>query len=194
MTISSVSQSSIFEEFGIAEKTKGEAKSNELGQKAFLELMITQMENQDPLNPQENSEFIAQLAQFSSVEALDSMNNKFDNLTQNFVANQALQASSLVGRSVAVPSDIAVLDGGDVVSASVEVPASTQAVSLKIYNEGGALVDEASLGAYPAGDAVIRWNGSQIEVDGQVIDWESSHENGLPPGIYRMEFLSLIHI
>ena len=45
-----------------------ETKSNELGQTAFLELMITQLNNQDPLSPQDNTEFVAQLAQFSSLE------------------------------------------------------------------------------------------------------------------------------
>lgn len=192
MNVESVSQSSALDGLDIASKTKEETKSGELGQKAFLELMITQMENQDPLSPQENSEFIAQLAQFSSVEALDSMNNKFDNLTNNFVANQALQASSLVGRSVAVPSEIASLDSGDVVAASVDVPASTQDVSVKIYSEGGALLDEATIGAHGAGEMVVRWNGSQLEVDGNVLEWDSSHENGLPPGIYRMEFTASI--
>ena len=138
MTISAVNQSSALQDLDITNKTKVDPKSGELGQRAFLELMITQMENQDPLNPAENTEFIAQLAQFSSVEALDSLNNKFDNLTQSFVANQALQASSLVGRSVAVPSEIAQLDVGSLVSASVDVPASTQSVGVKIYSEGGA--------------------------------------------------------
>ncbi|BCD99304.1 flagellar hook assembly protein FlgD [Marinagarivorans cellulosilyticus] len=188
MTVSAVGQSSAIDELGIANKTKDDPKSGELGQKAFLKLMITQMENQDPLSPQENTEFIAQLAQFSSVEALDSMNNKFDNLTENFVANQALQASSLVGRSVAVPSEIAQLDPNNVVAASVDIPASTQDVSVKIYSEGGALLDQANIGAHSAGEMVVRWNGQQLEVNGTVMDWESSAEGGQPAGIYRIEF------
>lgn len=188
MTVSALSGSQVLNELGIQEKTKDEPKSGELGQKAFLKLMITQMENQDPLSPQENTEFIAQLAQFSSVEALDSMNNKFDNLTENFVANQALQASSLVGRSVAVPSDIAQLDVGDVVAASVEIPASTNNVSVKIYSQSGELIDQAQLGAQGAGEMVARWNGEKLEVNGNVLDWSSSTEGGHPPGIYRLAF------
>lgn len=188
MTVSALSGSQVLNELGIQEKTKDEPKSGELGQKAFLKLMITQMENQDPLSPQENTEFIAQLAQFSSVEALDSMNNKFDNLTENFVANQALQASSLVGRSVAVPSDIAQLDVGDVVAASVEIPASTNNVSVKIYSQSGELIDQAQLGAQGAGEMVARWNGEKLEVNGNVLDWSSNTEGGHPPGIYRLAF------
>jgi flagellar basal-body rod modification protein FlgD len=188
MNISSASQASALDDLSIVNKTQEDPATNELGQKAFLKLMITQMENQDPLSPQDNSEFIAQLAQFSSVEALDSLNNKFDNLTDNFVANQALQASSLVGRSVAVPSEIAQLDAGGVVSASVDLPASTQDVSVKIYSEGGALLDQASLGGHGAGEMVVRWNGQKLEVDGNVLDWQSNLEGGQAPGIYRIEF------
>ena len=69
-----------------------ETKNNELGQTAFLELMITQLNNQDPLSPQENTEFIAQLAQFSSVEGLERLNTNFDNFSSSFMSNQALQA------------------------------------------------------------------------------------------------------
>ncbi|WP_054112972.1 flagellar hook assembly protein FlgD [Marinagarivorans algicola] len=188
MSVSSVSNSPVLDELTIKDKIKDEPKSGELGQKAFLKLMITQMENQDPLSPQENTEFIAQLAQFSSVEALDSMNNKFDNLTENFVANQALQASSLVGRSVAVSSEIAQLDAGDIVAASVDVPASTNSVTVKIYAESGELLDQADLGAQGAGEMVARWNGEKLEVNGTVLEWNSSTEGGHPPGIYRMEF------
>ena len=176
MSISAISSTSALDDLGIATKTQEEVKSGELGQKAFLELMITQMENQDPLNPQENSEFIAQLAQFSSVEALDSMNNKFDNLTENFVANQALQASSLVGSSVAVPTKIASLDSSGMVAVSVDdiegvrsdrepepltlwLGVSTEAVSVSdcdgvIGNENVALCDDDAVLTLRLRDAV----------------------------------------
>ena len=58
---------------------------NELGRNEFLKLMITQMNNQDPLNPQENAEFIAQLAQFSSVEGIENLNTTVSALSNNFV-------------------------------------------------------------------------------------------------------------
>jgi flagellar basal-body rod modification protein FlgD len=188
MSIDAVTSSSLFDDLSIAKKTSAAPKTNELGQKAFLKLMITQMENQDPLSPQENTEFIAQLAQFSSVEALDSMNNKFDRLSDNFIGNQALQASSLVGRQVSVPSKIAQLEAGQVVGASVELPESSDKVTLKIYSENGALLEEANLGVQSAGEHAVRWNGAQLEVDGKVINWQSRVEGGRPPGLYRFEF------
>ena len=84
---------SVLSDFSIANQQVVEPKKNELGQSAFLDLMIAQLKAQNPLEPQDNSEFVAQLAQFSSVESLDKLNNNFNSFTSNFLANQALQAS-----------------------------------------------------------------------------------------------------
>ncbi len=181
---------SVLSDLSIRNTQKEEDKDNELGQSAFLELMITQLKNQDPLSPQDNTEFVAQLAQFSSVESLDKLNNNFDTFTSSFVANQALQASSLVGRSVTVPSDTSRLDAGGVISASVDLPASTGNVSMNIYAENGTLVEQISLGAQPAGEMAMRWDGLNIEVNGELQDWQSSHEEGLPAGNYRFEVMA----
>lgn len=183
----SVANSGLFSDLSIANKNKEEAPSNELGQSAFLELMITQLENQDPLSPQENSEFIAQLAQFSSVESLDKLNNNFDSFATNFVANQALQASTLVGRSVTVPSDRTELTADGVVSASIDVPASSGEVSVDIFNQSGSLVDRINLGVRPAGELVLRWDGIQAEVNGEMLDWQSQLPQGAPAGTYNFE-------
>lgn len=177
----------IFQELSIARKEKDEPKSNELGQSAFLQLMITQLENQDPLSPQDNTEFIAQLAQFSSVESLDKLNNNFDDFTTSFIANQALQASSLVGRSVTVPAHQTRLDAGSVVTASVDIPASTSDVQINIYSENGALVDQINTGPQAAGELVLRWDGVKAEVNGELLDWQTSHPEGIGAGNYRFE-------
>ena len=186
--MSEIASTNVFNDLSIARRTAdNEPPTNELGQKAFLELMITQMENQDPLNPQENTEFIAQLAQFSSVEALDSLNTNFEDFTNNFVANQALQASTLVGRSVTVPTDTTMLEEGDVVTASVDVPSGVGDVMVNIYDENGSLVEQVDLGVQSAGELVLRWDGLHAELNGEMLDWQSSHEEGLPPGVYSFE-------
>ena len=107
---------SVFSDLSIRNKKDDDAASQELGQSAFLQLMITQLENQDPLSPQDNGEFIAQLAQFSSVESLDKLNNNFESFARSQAANQALQASTLVGSSVSVATDTGLLRAGDVVT------------------------------------------------------------------------------
>lgn len=185
--INSNSASALLPEYSADKKQKVEKGSEELGQKAFLKLMITQMENQDPLSPQDNGDFIAQLAQFSSVESLDRMNDNFDDFTQNFVASQALEASSLVGRSVTVPAESTMLAPGGAVTTLVDVPASTGEVTLNVYDESGSLVEQIDAGAAEAGDMIVRWDGNFAEVNGKALDWQSSHEGGLPPGTYRIE-------
>ncbi len=182
---------SMFSELSIAKKTEPETKeSNELGQQAFLKLMITQLENQDPLSPQENTEFIAQLAQFSSVESLDSLNTQFEGFADNFVANQALQASSLVGRSVTVPAQTTQLEPGGVVTASVDIPMSSPEIKVFIRTEQGDLVDQIIAGPVEAGEAVVRWDGKNAELNGDRLDWQSSHEEGVGPGTYQIEIAS----
>ena len=189
--VSAVSNS-IFSDLSLGKKQEEQAKSNELGQNAFLELMITQLENQSPLDPQDNTQFISQLAQFSSVESLDKLNKNFDSFTNNFVANQALQASTLVGRAVTVPAEQTRLDLGGVVSISSDIPSSSGEVSMNIYNAGGALVDQVALGAQPAGEMIMRWNGRDLELNGEMHDWQSSNPEGQPPGVYKFEVTARI--
>lgn len=189
--MSDITTSNVFSSLSIQQKTEDKsAGNNELGQNAFLKLMITQLENQSPLDPKNNTEFISQLAQFSSVEGLDRLNKNFDSFTNNFVANQALQASSLVGRSVSVPAESTRLDPQGIVTMSADLPTSTGSVSVNIYSESGALVDQIALSAQPSGEMVLRWDGMNAELNGEALDWRSSHEEGLPPGNYRFEVLS----
>ncbi len=182
---------SVYQDLAIAPKSDVKG-SDELGQKAFLKLMITQLENQDPLSPQENGEFIAQLAQFSSVESLDKLNNQFDDFSQSFVSNQALQASSLVGRSVSVPASSTRLDPDGEVAMSVDIPASTSDVSIRIYNDAGALVEQVDAGPAAAGEYNVLWDGETLEVNGNRLNWVSEHEGGLPPGKYSVDISASI--
>ena len=81
LTISTglLSDISVREKYGTTD-----TETQELGQDVFLELMVTQMRNQNPLDPQDNSEFVAQLAQFSSVEGLDKLNNTMEGFVGSF--------------------------------------------------------------------------------------------------------------
>jgi len=178
---------SVLSELSSQKRYEEDPQDNELGQTAFLELMIAQLNNQDPLSPKENGEFIAQLAQFSSVEGLERLNNNFDNFATSFTSNQALQASSLVGRSVTVPSETGVTDMNGVISGVIEVPESTGNVTMQILNDKGALVDEINLGAQPAQDMVFRWNGAQLELNGQLLEsYVPASGEALPPGKYTI--------
>jgi flagellar basal-body rod modification protein FlgD len=163
-----------------------EKKTNELGQTAFLELMITQLNNQDPLSPQDNTAFVAQLAQFSSVEGLERLNSNFDSFSSSFMSNQALQASSLVGRSVTVPAETARLTPSGIISGSVDLAAATSDLSFKVYDSKGEMVGNIPAGGLPAGEVAFRWDGQFMEVNGELLTWTAGDEP-LPVGEYRFE-------
>src|SRR5471032_795987 len=85
---------------GIASAATAATGGQTLGKDAFLQLLVTQLKNQNPLDPQDNSAFVAQLAQFSSLEGITTLNTTVSSIASNASSSQALQASSLVGRSV----------------------------------------------------------------------------------------------
>jgi len=183
--VADTTASNVLGNYDIANKTTTPKKSNDLGQAAFLELMITQMKNQDPLSPQSNSEFVAQLAQFSSVEGLEKLNTNFSSFTGNFMSNQALQASSLVGRSVSVEGTTSILGDGGIVSGSYNLPASTKDLKINISDEKGSSVASIPVGSSTSGDHTFRWDGQNIEVDGQLLDWTPTA--AAKPGTYKFE-------
>ena len=174
--------SSVTDNLSITKKQETKKNTNELGQAAFLELMITQMNNQNPLSPQDNSEFVAQLAQFSSVEGLERLNTSFN----SFMSNNALQASSLVGRSVTVESDKSTLVSGGIVAGSVNLDYPTTDMKMSIYDAEGALVHAIPVGKAPSGETVFRWDGQNLEVNGELLDWEAG-EDAAAAGEYRFE-------
>ena len=147
-------------------------ESKELDKNAFLELMVAQMNNQDPLSPQENGEFIAQLAQFSSVEGIDNLNNTVDSLATSMQSSQALQASALVGRTVHINTDQSHLTQDGVVTGSIKLDSSTNNLVVSISNPNGELVKQVELGNQSRGDVRFVWNG------------QDDNGNRLPPGNY----------
>jgi flagellar basal-body rod modification protein FlgD len=71
-----------------------------LGKDDFLKILITQLQNQDPLNPMQDKEFIAQMAQFSTLEQMTNMGKSLENFLKSQEQNYMLQASMLIGKTV----------------------------------------------------------------------------------------------
>ncbi|WP_304440299.1 flagellar hook assembly protein FlgD, partial [Oleiphilus sp. HI0067] len=116
------------------------AKKGDLGKNEFLDLMIAQLENQNPLEPQDNGAFISQLAEFSALEEMQQINNTVNNFTNKFQSTQALQASAMVGRSVLVPGAEAPLSASGTISGIADIPSGTSNLSISILNGSGELV------------------------------------------------------
>ena len=138
---------------------RSKEKNGELDKNAFLQLMVAQLNNQDPLNPQDNGEFIAQLAQFSSVEGIDNLNSTVEVMSSSLQSSQALQASALVGRTVHVKSDSAFLAPEGRVTGSIKLDSSTTNLKLNISNGAGVLVDQVDFGSQSPGDIRFTWTG-----------------------------------
>jgi flagellar basal-body rod modification protein FlgD len=144
---------------GLASATDSATGKKALGKDAFLQLLVTQLKNQNPLEPQDNGEFVAQLAQFSSLEGITSLNDTVTGLASNYNSSQALQASSLVGRSVIAPGDKAVVDTSKSMTGSVVIPDSVAGATLKISDKDGKTVRTIDLGSQSAGNASFIWDG-----------------------------------
>ncbi|WP_341303439.1 flagellar hook assembly protein FlgD [Pseudomonas sp. TMP25] len=150
-------------------------QKKELGKNEFLNLLVAQLNNQNPLEPQSNGEFIAQLAQFSQVEGIEKLNTSMGSLVTGYQSSQALQASSLVGRKVIVPGDKAVVDTSESFKASLILPTSSSNVAVNIYDKSGAAVSRINLGEQAAGNVSFIWDG------------KDASGNLLPPGTYKFE-------
>jgi flagellar basal-body rod modification protein FlgD len=146
---------------GLGELKAKDGERSKLGQEDFLKLMTTQLQNQDPMAPMENGEFLAQIAQFSTVSGIQDLQASFEKLSQSLVSNQALQASGLVGRSVMAPTGIAALEQGGAVKGVVEVPASSNEIKVTIHSATGETIRTLYLGGQPAGNAQFQWDGIQ---------------------------------
>jgi len=158
MSMNSVSGANdILSQYAIAPQEK--KNSNELGQDAFMELLITQLNNQNPLEPQDNSQFIAQLAQFSSLEGIQQLNNTVSSTASQFRSTQALQASAMVGRSVFVPADTGALSAAGSISGFVDLGVATSDLRISIYNATGELVRQIDMGSQEAGEVEFVWDG-----------------------------------
>lgn len=140
--------------------------SSALGKDAFLKLLVTQMNHQDPTNPQDNSQMVAQLAQFSSLESMQNLNDTVNSIAGAFQSSQALQASSLVGRSVIVNSGSTRVDTTKGLTGSVAVTAPTSATSVKVFDSDANLVATIDLGPQKVGNASFTWDG--MNTDGTV--------------------------
>lgn len=172
------SASSVLDQYSSEKKNADKPKSNEMGQDEFLKLMIAEMNNQNPLKPKENGEFIAQLAQFSSVEKLGQLNQTTNDVAKNMRSNQALQASSLVGRSVIVDGNKSgLLLNNGIISGQSDLGSSATDIKLSIKTKSGQLLEQIPLGSHAKGEMSLRWDGLNLLQDGKVVDIDRSKLN-----------------
>lgn len=129
-----------------------------LGKEAFLELLVTQLRNQDPLNPMENTEFLAQLSQFSSLEQLFNVNEALNRNADLTLSVHNTLMSQLIGKDVKLEGDIIRWQQGDGTEIAYDV-ASGGEVTVQLLNTHGEVVRSISMGEQSIGEYRVAWDG-----------------------------------
>ena len=130
-----------------------------MGQSEFLTLFTTQLKNQDPTDPVKNEAFVAQLAQFSQLEATTAMKTSMEGLVSSMSNDRMLGAASLMGKQVAVPDGPVEVTNTTVSQGTINVPAGADGIQLQVFNDKGILVRTQIMGAQAAGDVTLSWDG-----------------------------------
>lgn len=126
----------------------------------FLTLFLAQLTNQDPTNPMESYELASQLAQFSTVEQLASLNEQVSALEDYLTALNNAEMINLVGKQVSATSDALQLKDGSVTGCSYTLDDAAADVTVKVYDESGVLVTSYSTGSQDAGTYSVDWDGT----------------------------------
>ncbi|WP_020203988.1 MULTISPECIES: flagellar hook assembly protein FlgD [Cupriavidus] len=144
---------------GINNALQGSSASAADLQNNFLTMLVTQMNNQDPLNPMDNSQLTSQLAQISQVSGMQTMNNTLQALLSQVAASRAMDSASLIGHTVMVPGNTATVAGGVPTQIGVDLPATADAVTVNVLDKDGNIVRTIDMKGQVAGVHDITWDG-----------------------------------
>jgi flagellar basal-body rod modification protein FlgD len=141
--------------------------STELGQDAFLNLLTTQLQYQDPSNPVQNEAFVAQLAQFSSLEQLTSLNDTLQGVYVALAAMNNASMAGLLGTDVIARGDTFHYSGDGAVDLSYFAPTDAASATLTVTDDDGTVVWTGDVGELAQGDGTVSWPG--VDVNGQPV-------------------------
>ena len=159
-------QAALFEKLGLNKQSDAQkANSDKLGQSDFLKLMTTQLQNQDPFAPMDNGDFIAQMAQFSTVTGIQDMNASLGKLVEEFDQARIATASNLLGHSVLVPGNIGRPDDEGELHGVLDLPEATISTQLNYVDAdtNNSLFKE-DLGPRTAGLVGFKWSDIPEEI------------------------------
>jgi flagellar basal-body rod modification protein FlgD len=142
-------------------------------QDRFLTLLVTQMQNQDPLNPMDNAQLTTQLAQISTVQGIEKLNSTMEQVMASFASNQTLEAAGMIGRSVLVPGNKLQLVEGQA-KFGMELAGPAEKVKVSVRDANGREVRTWSLEDVKDGRHVLAWDGKDAQ------------GNALPNGAYSV--------
>ena len=160
-------------------------------QDRFLKLLVTQMKNQDPLNPMDNAQVTSQMAQLSTVSGIDKLNATLQALSDSMSANQSMQAASMIGHGILVSGNGIDLVNGHAIG-GLDVPQNVDKVNISINDQAGTLVRTIHLGTQPVGMGHWQWDGRNdagaTVVDGSYTFTVNAEQAGKNVGVTGLQF------
>ena len=157
--VDSVDQTALYRSLGFAPAAEEKKGTGELGLEQFLSIMTTQLQNQDPLEPLDNGDFLGQMAQFGTGTGIENLNESFDSFANSISSGQALQAGNLVGKSVLAPVNSGYLTAGDEIRGRIDLDSSASQVDVLISDQYGQPVRALNMGSRASGQLEFTWDG-----------------------------------
>ncbi len=142
-----------------SESADGSKNNKALGKDAFLTMLVAQMKNQDPMNPIQNTEFTAQLAQFSSLEQMFNVNENLKNIQMTQSSLNNTQAVSIIGREIKSEGNSIKLSAETSSEINYKLSSAAKEVRVNIYDYRGDLVRTVSMSSQDAGENSFVWDG-----------------------------------
>ncbi|MGA2551704.1 MAG: flagellar hook capping FlgD N-terminal domain-containing protein [Burkholderiaceae bacterium] len=141
--------------------TSSTSADNQLGsQSYFLQLLVAQMNNQDPLNPMDSAQVTSQMAEINTVSGIQTLNTQLTQLLASVSSSQSIQDTALVGQQVLVPgTSLTLASSGGTAQGAVSLTSPADTVTVSVKNSSGAVIDTISLGSQAAGTTNFTWNG-----------------------------------
>jgi flagellar basal-body rod modification protein FlgD len=141
-----------------------DGKQGMLTQEDFFALLTQELANQDPTKPADNNEMISQMTAFSTTDGVSQLNDSFGTFASSMTSSQALQASSLVGRSVLVDENVFGKADGQTVKGKIVIDTPAKDVDIGVYDlNSNQLIQNVSVGDVQAGGSVFNWNGETLD-------------------------------
>ncbi len=163
------------------EVTEADNNNGMLTQEDFFSLLTAELAHQDPTEPTDNNEMISQMTAFSTTDGVANLNDQFTSFASTMSSGQALQASSLVGRSVLVDDNVFGMTEGDDVIGKIVTDENASNINIYVENTAGEIIQTVAVGDMSAGEASFTWNG----LDG--------NGDPAPTGAYRFRVAGLVN-
>jgi flagellar basal-body rod modification protein FlgD len=146
----------------------------------FLKLLVTQLQNQDPMNPMDNAQMTTQMAQISTVSGIEKLNTSVAGLTNQFMQMQALQGASLIGKEVIVKGDKLTTTEG-VTRGLYQLDTAADRVKIEVLSPAGKVVDTLGVGAQKIGRHDFTWPGAAAVADPSAYRFRVAAHSGNTP-------------